>query len=204
MKKLLFVLLTCIFLPKAFSCYFDDNPIKEVTKSKWIAVIYYAHSLLQWEFILQEPDGIIQNNIGIWNQNSFDSDITSTFPLTINIQFSGFDYNDGQKTNRACLLYLDKNGYWRIIKQIKDVNWDIQTNTGNKRAMFGQYVINDSLGYKNGEIMFVICYFESNTHSTHNLNELLSTKQTTSTLIPQRLQNLGAIAIRVVTNRKPL
>ena len=204
MKKLLFVLLTCVFLPKVFSCYFDDNPIKEVTKSKWIAVIYYKHSLLQWEFILQEPDGIIQNNTGIWNQNSFDSDITSTFPLTINIQFSGFDYNDGQKTNKACLLYLDKNGYWRIIKQIKDVNWDIQTNTGNKRAIFGQYVINDSLGYKNGEIMFVICYFESDTHSTHNLNELLSTKQTTSTLTSQRLQDLGAIAIRVVTNRKPL
>lgn len=204
MKKLLFVLLYYVCLSNIFACYFDDNPIKQVTKSKYIAVIYYSHSFLQWEFLLQQMDGIVQNNIGTWQQNQFNSDITSTFPLTINMQFSGFDYDDNQKTNRACLLYLDKNGYWRIIKQIKNVNWDIQTNTGDKRAIFGQYVINDSLGYKNGQIMFIICYFESNSHSTHNLTELLATKETASTLTQQRLQDLGALAIRVATNRKPL
>ena len=125
------------------------------------------------------------------------------FPLSINLQFLGFT-NTQQKATTACLLYLNKSGRWIILKRITNSNPGIDSNDGVAKSLFGQYVIKNSLGYADGQVLFIICYFQTQNFSTHNLNELLRTKETKETLTDERIAELGIVPIRVIYNRKPL
>lgn len=197
------LLLTFLFNLCTYACFVDD-PSRIVFKKQDV-VITLNNAVIQYHFPLTESssaNGIIQ---GLWKNKTYTCDAMTSFPLTVNLQFMGFENSNSEnKTNRACLLYLDKNGKWQILKQIKNVKWDIETNTGNARALFGQHVIQNSMNFKNGEILFVLCYFESNNNSTHNLTQLLTTKQTINTFTEERINQLGVIAIRVISNTKPL
>lgn len=201
MKNILSILLmTLLFNVCTYACFIDD-PTRIVFKKQDI-VITMDDAVIQYSFPLTESSSANSVIRGTWNNKIYTCDAMASFPLTINLQFLGFENN--AKTNRACLLYLDKSGKWQMLKQIKNVKWNIETNTGNMRALFGQHVIKNQMNFKDNEILFILCYFESSDSTTHNLTQLLSTRESTSTLTQDRINQLGIIAIRVISNRKPI
>lgn len=198
MKKILFLFLFVLSF-SIIACYVED-PANHLQINAVAVNINNAEIVYYFPYTKNE---VLGNEIGngTWNGKQFPLNFKSAFPITINLQFLGFENNE--KATRACLLYLNKQGRWQIIKDIKNPRWKIETNDGYAKSLFGSQVIKNSAGYSDGEIMFIITYFETENSSTHDLNTLLNTQETTATLTESRLQNLGAIAIGVISNRKP-
>lgn len=132
---------------------------------------------------------------GVWNNQIYKITTRQPMPLTIQSQFSGF--GQGQKITRACLLYLNKNGKWIIIQDLKNPKHALVSNDGNTKIPFGHNCIKQTYGYKPGEILYILIYFESQNFSTHNLKTLLIQKTTN----PSKVQ--GAIAIGIIENVRP-
>lgn len=99
-----------------------------------------------------------------------------SFPMTFNTEFTGFA--DGSRVTRACLLYLNREGYWVILQDIKNPSWEVVSNTGQGRALFGKMSVPSSCGYHFGEVLALRTYYKSATQETFNLNQALKTKVT--------------------------
>lgn len=128
------------------------------------------------------------------------TNIVSSFPLTINCNVNSFQ-SDNSKIKRLVLLYWNKNHKWSILKDIKNTEF-VNYNDVQKKALFGKYVFGNSMGFKNRQMLFICCYFETqNGNKTHdNLTEML-TKTTVNTL-PHNVN--GVIKIGVSDNKKPI
>lgn len=132
---------------------------------------------------------------GIWNKEIYPIDTRQAIPLTINTQFSGFGQNE--KIKRACLLYLNKNGKWIIIVNINNPKQNIVSNNGEKKSPFGINSIKQTYGYKPGQILYILTYYQSENFATHNLKNLLTKKVSD----PSKVQ--GVIAIGIIENERP-
>lgn len=135
------------------------------------------------------------NKYGIWNKEIYPIDTRQSMPLTLNTQFSGFGQNE--KIKRACLLYLNKNGRWIIIVNINNPKQNIVSNNGQTKTPFGTNCLKQSYGYKPGQILYILTYYQSDNFSTHDLKSLLIKKVDD----PSKIQ--GAIAIGIVENVRP-
>lgn len=151
-------------------------------------------------------DGSLDNFLKQFNLNNQQrqfykkANVFSSFPLTINCNINNFQ-SDNSKIKRLVLLYWNKNHKWTILKDLRKNTDHIDYNSSQKKALFGKYVFNSSMGYKENQILFICCYFETqNGSKTHdNLNQLL-TKTNLNTL-PHNVN--GVIKIGVLGNKKP-
>lgn len=141
-----------------------------------------------------ETETFDANLYGVWNQKVYPITFRQSMPLAINTQFSGF--GQGEKITRACLLYLNKNGRWVVIVNLKNPK-NIVSNSGQNKTPFGKNCIQYSYGYQPGEILYVLTYYESQNFATHDLKKLLTQK----TINPSTIN--GAIAIGIVQNVRP-
>lgn len=133
-------------------------------------------------------------NTGLWNGISMGTDTSQSFPMTFYSEFTGFA--DGSRITRACLLYLSKQGYWVILKDIKNPEWKVDSNTGDARSIFGKMSLPGSFGYQPGEILIVRTYYKSVTgKETFNLEYTLKEK----VLWPQSLTNVVKIYVNANT-----
>ena len=135
---------------------------------------------------------------GIWDNQIYEIHANVTTPFTYEVEFSGFENHESDKITRMCLLYLNKDGKFKILKDIKNPSFNVASNTGEKRALFGKYSVYSTFGYKRAEILAILAYFETATKSTHNLNTLLNTKYTNLNNIP------GLLKLGVYPNKNPL
>ena len=135
---------------------------------------------------------------GTWNNQTYEIHANVTTPFTYEVEFSGFENHESDKITRMCLLYLNKDGKFKILKDIKNPSFNVASNTGEKRALFGKYSVYSTFGYKSGEILAILAYFETATKSTHNLNTMLNTKYTNLNDIP------GLLKLGVYSNKNPL
>lgn len=196
MKKIIFFVLSILTF-SLIACYIHD-PAAHLKKQEEVVTLENA------EIIYELPYTDENIGKGTWNGQQFDLQCKTAFPFTVDLQVQLYDNNqEPEKITRASLLCLNKQGDWQIVRDIKDVSWDISSNDGTAKAIFGQDSIKNTMGYKDGEVMFVMTYFESANQKTHNLEEILSTRQTTESLTTERLNKLGVIAIGVSTNIKP-
>lgn len=151
--------------------------------------------------------------------------VLAKFPLTINCTFNPFQItnediktsdrvlrdqngnaialqegqtmNDTSKITRFCLLYWGKNKRWIVLKDIKNPNVKVITNTSDRQALFGKYVFQNKYGFKNKQIIFMVAYFETK-------NNLKSYKYGLEVLMKKMPHELdGVIKIGVLQNQKP-
>ena len=135
------------------------------------------------------------NKYGIWNKEIYPIDTRQATPLTLNTQFSGF--GQSERIKRACLLYLNKNGRWIIIVNINNPKQNIVSNSGETKTPFGINCIKQPYGYKPGQILYILTYYESQNFATHDLKNLLIKKVDN----PSKVQ--GAIAVGIIQNVRP-
>lgn len=119
-----------------------------------------------WHETIWYPPGLIEFP-GNWNGEEVEANTAQSFPMTFITEFTGFA--DKSRVTRACLLYLNKQGKWIIISDIKNPSWKVDSNTGAGRSLFGKASIPSSYGYRPGEILVVRTYYKSATQQTFNL-----------------------------------
>lgn len=202
MKKIIFFVLSVLTF-SLVACYIHD-PAVYLKKQEEVVTLKDEAEITKATITYELPYTDENIGKGTWNGQQFDLQCKTAFPFTVELQVQLYgDNGEPEKITRASLLCLNKYGDWQIVKDIKDVSWDISSNDGSAKAIFGQDSIKNTMGYQDGEVMFIMTYFESANQTTHDLDGILSTRQTKESLTSERLNNLGAIAIGVSTNRKP-
>ncbi len=181
LKKTLLVLLAVFSLNlSTMACFYDDPSAYIGTQTivnaggegdgAWMENWDISKALQDFWAGFAEAIARILEAYGILVQTA------QSFPMTLNTEFTGFA--DGSRVTRACLLYLNRDGYWIILKDIQNPVWDIATNTGKSRALFGKNCVPSSMGYKFGEVLTIRTYYKSDTQETFNLEEALKTRVT--------------------------
>lgn len=133
--------------------------------------------------------------------NSYATIIQASFPITLQLSFSGFLSSSGTQVSepitRMCILYFSRDKRWIIYKEIRNPQFEvISSNAEELRALFGKHTIPHSLGYSEGEALPILIYFESENHSSFNLNMVLGSKN------PKPIDK-QVIAIVVKNNKIP-
>lgn len=181
-KKITFIF--CGFLLSATICLacFDDDP----DSGLWDAP----------EVIEGEDGSTIDVNIGGGNithfegtgpwedvegtENSYATTIEASFPLSLQLSFSGFlNYwgsHVSEPITRMCILYFSKDKRWIIYKEIRNPKFKVIYEDDELRALFGKYAISHPLGYSEGEPLPILIYFESEHYKSFTLDSVLDSK----------------------------
>lgn len=133
--------------------------------------------------------------------------LQTAFPFTLNISFSGFLDDRGQQVTeeivRLTLFYYSKSGEWMILKDIKDPAYEIVSEGGKSRALFGRHTIPTPMGYNEGEYIPVVFYFQtkSGNYNSFSLNDFLDKRKNLGA--PNYAEGANVLAIIVCDNSKP-
>ena len=113
------------------------------------------------------------------SENNYAAVSYTAFPVTLFLSYSGFLADDGTAIpfsylTRMCLLYFSTAGKWVILKEYKNIDVKIDDDA---KALFGKYTIQSSLGYKSGEIMPVLVYYQWGSYSNFDLDAVLASNK---------------------------
>lgn len=182
--------------------------IQKIAKAGAIYDTYIQKKGIMIEYVIKKTVGSKQTihqvgrfnmtTHGIWGEDVYEIHGNVTTPFTYQMEFHGFEGYESEKVTRCCFLYLDKTGRWKILRDIKNPKYEVTSNTGDMKAMFGKYSIQSTFGYKSCQILFVLAYFETANRSTHNLETLLNTTYTDPSSIP------GVIRFGIIENTNPM
>ena len=104
--------------------------------------------------------------------------VECSFPVTLNLSFSGFLNSSGQPVKapvtRMCLLYFSTAGKWIILKDIQNPKFAVVTDAEGQRALFGKHTLTSPLGYTAGQTLPIMLYFRSANYENFSLDEVLA------------------------------
>lgn len=131
----------------------------------------------------------------------------TAFPFTLNLAFSGFIDEVGQQVteeiSRLTLYYYSKSGEWMVLKDIENPAYEIVSEAGKSRALFGRHTIPSPMGYTAGEYIPVVFYFrtKSGRYSSFNLGQFMNYRRYLGA--PNFAEGANVFAVIVRDNTKP-
>ena len=133
--------------------------------------------------------------------------VLTAFPFTLNLAFSGFIDEVGQQVTeeigRLTLYYYSKSGEWMVLKDIEKPAYEIVSEAGKSRALFGRHTIPTPMGYSAGEYIPVVFYFQtkSGRYSSFPLGQFLNRRRYLGA--PNFAEGANVLAVIVRDNTKP-
>ena len=133
--------------------------------------------------------------------------IQTAFPFTLNIAFSGFIDERGQQVTdeigRLTLYYYSVSGEWMVLKDIENPAYEIVSEAGKSRALFGRHTIPSPMGYSAGQYIPVVFVFQtkSGRYISFDLNAFLSRRKYLGA--PNYAAGANVLAVLVRDNTKP-
>ena len=197
MKKFLTLLLTLCVTVTLLACFNSD-----------------PNSLLQNEAqtIVTGGGGVINIFNSIWGDSRFWLElqkgkelepaavINASFPLTLNVAFSGFVKEDGSADTDIDLLtiyYFDKTAGWIALKSIANPRYTVVCD--DARPLWGRHIFTGPLGYKTGEYIPVVVYFRSRSGTeSFELEKFLSKWYMRGA--PNYVEGASVLALRISGN----
>lgn len=197
MKKLCAILTVALLFVAAvvFAC-FDDDPFSNLNNVATTVVGGHG-SATDVEF---PGDQYLHPLPPAESLNSYANVVETSFPLTLEVAFSGFVDEQGEQVTepvtRMCVLYYSTAGKWTILHDIRNPKYTVIYPADERRALFGRYTIPSSLGFSPGQYISVMLYFATENYENFDLDTVLASSAKTP--IPST-----AIALVPTGNIKP-
>ena len=197
MKKICAILTVALLFVAAvvFAC-FDDDPFSNLNNVATTVVGGHG-SATDVEF---PGDQYLHPLPPAESLNSYANVVETSFPLTLEVAFSGFVDEQGEQVTepitRMCVLYYSTAGQWTILHDIRNPKYTVIYPADERRALFGRYTIQSSLGFSPGQYISVMLYFATANYENFDLDTVLASSAKTP--IPST-----AIALVPTGNIKP-
>lgn len=167
-KMLLTVFMFCCFM--AFAC-FDSDPDSYVGQET-VTITGENGSIVS----IQTGANMVLHPISWKDQQPAAVTIPTGFPYTLNVNFSGFINQKGEKYNTVTYMavyYYDQKNGWTLLKEIANPKFTVVDESGKLRALFGRHTLPSSLGYSKGQHIPVVIYFKGGDYSSFSLDVFL-------------------------------